>query len=98
MIKTKMKLDCSIKAKICNYLEGKGYVATYSTMNFSKSYEGIHYSIKLNDENLKLEPRVAVKYMVSITNQKQIDDLQIAFNKAKRAAEEENKVIKEMIK
>lgn len=93
-----MKLDCNIKTKICNYLEAKGYVATYSTMNFSKSYEGIHYSIKLNQDSLKLEPRVAIRYMVAITSQKEIDNLQIAFNKAKRAAEEENEIIKGMIK
>ena len=93
-----MKLDCNIKTKICNHLEAKGYVATYSTMNFSKSYEGIHYSIKLNQDSLKLEPRVAIRYMVAITSQKEIDNLQIAFNKAKIAAEEENEIIKGMIK
>lgn len=93
-----MKLDYSIKTKICNRLEAKGYVATYSTMNFSKSYEGIRYSIKLNDETLKLEPRVAVRYMSPITSQKEIDNLQIAFNRAKKAAEEENEVIKGMVK
>lgn len=92
-----INLDNQTRVNIANYLASKGYIVSYGRFSFYKQYKNITYYLKFNNDTLRLDPYVSIRPILSIGNQKQINDIQAVFNKAKEAASAENKVIRKMI-